>query len=109
MKRADNAFRDRVYAVVALIPKGKVTNYGTVALLAGSPYSARLVGGVAHWGDPALPWQRVVMKDGGLATGYPGGTTGHRTALEAEGVEFTPDGKVNLSKHFWVPKGVDIS
>jgi methylated-DNA-protein-cysteine methyltransferase-like protein len=103
VKRADNDFRDRVYAVVAQIPKGKVTNYGTVALLAGSPYSARLVGGVAHWGDPDLPWQRVVMKDGGLATGYPGGTAGHRTALEVEGIEFTPEDKVNLSKHLWMP------
>jgi methylated-DNA-protein-cysteine methyltransferase-like protein len=103
VKSIDNDFRERVYAVVAQIPKGKVTNYGTVALLAGSPYSARLVGGVAHWGDPDLPWQRVVMKDGGLATGYPGGTEGHRTALESEGIEFTPEGKVNLSKHLWTP------
>jgi methylated-DNA-protein-cysteine methyltransferase-like protein len=100
MNRADREFRERVYAVVAQIPKGRVMSYGQIASMVGSPRAARIVGGVAHWGDPDLPWQRVVMKDGSLATGYPGGVTGHQAALEAEGIEFI-DGRVNMAKHLW--------
>src|SRR5581483_11962343 len=77
MDEISDDFRRRVYAIVAQIPKGKVMSYGQIAYLAGSPRAARIVGGIAHWGNPELPWQRVVMKDGGLAPGYPGGTAGH--------------------------------
>lgn len=100
-------FRERVYAVVASIPKGRVMSYGQVAALTGNPRAARIVGGVAHFGDPDLPWQRVVMKDGGLATGYPGGTEGHAATLIAEGVEVSDEHKVNMSKHLWQPGVVD--
>ena len=58
--------------------------YGQLAALAGSAYAARIVGGIAHFGNPDLPWQRVVNKQGGLASGYPGGRQGHKAALEAE-------------------------
>jgi methylated-DNA-protein-cysteine methyltransferase-like protein len=75
-------------------------SYGQIAAMVGSPRAARIVGGVAHWGDPDLPWQRVVMKDGSLAAGYPGGVAGHQADLEAEGVEFI-DGHVNMAKHLW--------
>jgi methylated-DNA-protein-cysteine methyltransferase-like protein len=93
-------FRDRVYALVAQIPRGKVTTYGSLAAWCGSPRAARIVGGVAHFGDPALPWQRVVKADGSLAEGYPGGVAGHQAALEAEGVAFR-GGKVDMSQHRW--------
>jgi len=101
--RIDKHFKQLIYAYVAGIPIGRVMTYGQLAALAGAPYAARLVGGVAHWGDPDLPWQRVVMKDGGLATGYPGGTEGHAAALVAEGVEVGEDLKVNMAKHLWQP------
>lgn len=103
MDEASKDFKARVYAIVAQIPRGKVMSYGQIAALVGSPRAARIVGGVAHWGDPNLPWQRVVMKDGGLATGYPGGTRGHAVALIAEGVEVSEDLKVNMAKHLWNP------
>jgi methylated-DNA-protein-cysteine methyltransferase-like protein len=96
-------FKQRVYAVVSQIPRCKVMSYGQIAAMCGSPRAARIVGGVAHWGDPDLPWQRVVMKDGSLAPGYPGGVSGHQEALEAEGIEFSPDGRVIMSKHLWRP------
>lgn len=107
MDEITDDFRQRVYALVAQIPKGKVMSYGQIAAMVGSPRAARIVGGVAHWGDPALPWQRVVMKDGGLASGYPGGVAGHQAVLEAEGVEFTPEDKVNMAKHLWRPPHPD--
>lgn len=96
-------FRERVYAIVAQIPKGKVMTYGQIAALVGSPRAARIVGGVAHWGDPALPWQRVVKKDGSLAEGYPGGTEGHAAALRSEGIEISDDYRVNMKERLWQP------
>lgn len=93
-------FRERIYALVAQIPEGKVTTYGSLAAWCGSPRAARIVGGIAHFGDPALPWQRVVKADGSLAEGYPGGVAGHQAALEVEGVTFR-SGKVDMSQHRW--------
>ncbi len=103
MEEVKSDFRDRVYAIVAQIPKGQVMSYGQIAALVGSPRAARIVGGVAHWGDPNLPWQRVVMKDGGLAVGYPGGVDGHKAALKAEGITFTDENKVHMLQHAWSP------
>jgi methylated-DNA-protein-cysteine methyltransferase-like protein len=105
MQQADKQFRDRVYAIVAQIPRGRVMTYGQIAALVGSPYAARIVGGVAHFGDPDLPWQRVVMKDGSLATGYPGGTEGHAADLRTEGIEISEDFKViNMMERLWRPE-----
>ncbi len=66
MKQADPSFRDAVLAVVADIPKGQLTTYGQVALLAGFPGRARQVGWVLS-GLPSgtkLPWHRVVNAAG---------------------------------------------
>jgi methylated-DNA-protein-cysteine methyltransferase related protein len=103
MEQVSNDFRDRVYALVATIPRGKVMTYGQLAALAGSPYAARVVGGIAHWGDPDLPWQRVVKKSGSLAEGYPGGLSGHKQVLEAEGVEVSDDYRVDVKELLWWP------
>ena len=75
-----------MYELVAQIPKGKLMTYGDIAGLAGHPYAARQVGGLAHFGPTDLPWQRVVNRRGALASGYYGGKEGHKLALEAEGV-----------------------
>lgn len=77
--------------------------YGQIAALCGNARAARIVGGVAHFGDPALPWQRVVNKHGGLARGYPGGMEGHKQALESEGIEVSEDFKVEISQLLWSP------
>ncbi len=55
-------FRERVEALVAQIPRGRVMTYGQLAALCGNARAARIVGGIAHFGDPDLPWQRVVNK-----------------------------------------------
>ena len=64
-------FRERVLAVVKLIPAGQVTNYGTVALLAGKPRAARQVGGILYGlreSEMDVPWQRVINAQGGIST-----------------------------------------
>lgn len=95
----------RVEALVAQIPSGRVMTYGQLAALCGNARAARIVGGIAHFGDPALPWQRVVSKSGGLAAGYPGGRQGHADHLRAEGVRVSEDMKVDVAKLLWQPTG----
>lgn len=86
MSKHDAAFAERVQALVAQIPSGRVMTYGQIAALCGNARAARIVGGIAHFGPPDLPWHRVVNKKGGLAAGYYGGRLGQKLQLEAEGV-----------------------
>jgi alkylated DNA nucleotide flippase Atl1 len=79
--------------------------YGQLAALCGNARAARIVGGVAHFGDPELPWQRVVNKSGGLAAGYPGGRQGHAAHLREEGVRVSEDMKVDVQSLLWWPVG----
>jgi methylated-DNA-protein-cysteine methyltransferase-like protein len=107
MDVTESDFRERVEAFVALIPRGRVMTYGQLAALAGNARAARIVGGIAHFGDPNLPWQRVVNKQGGLASGYPGGRAGHKQVLEAEGVSVSDDYYVDVASLLWWPPGYE--
>ena len=100
---AHPSFRDSVEYLVSHIPKGRLMTYGQIAALCGNASAARVVGGIAHFGDPDLPWQRVVNKSGGLASGYPGARKGHRSVLEAEGVKVEEHQVVDFEKLFWDP------
>ena len=84
-KSVDSEFKRKVEELMAQVPAGKVTTYGDLAALAGHPYAARIVGGMAHYGDQALPWHRLVNRLGGLASGYYGGRETQQIHLEAEG------------------------
>lgn len=104
MAEVNGEFTRRIEALVAQIPKGKVTTYGDLAGMAGHAYAARIVGGIAHFGDPELPWQRVVNRFGGLASGYPGGRDGHAAHLAAEGVTSTDHIVDNFEAIRWRPE-----
>jgi methylated-DNA-protein-cysteine methyltransferase-like protein len=106
MDEVESGFRERVEAIVAQIPRGSVMTYGQLASLCGNPRAARIVGGIAHFGDPDLPWQRVVNKQGGLAAGYPGGRQAHKQVLEAEGVAVSQDYYVPVTELLWWPTTV---
>lgn len=102
----DKKFKERVELLVAQIPKGRVMTYGQLAAFCGNARAARIVGGIAHFGNPDLPWQRVVNKKGGLAAGYPGGRLGHKQHLEFEGVKVLGEGAnyyVNVEELLWHP------
>ncbi|MBE7041472.1 MAG: MGMT family protein [Ruminococcaceae bacterium] len=93
---------EKIYEVVKSIPKGKVATYGQVALLAGNPRWARVVGYALHVNpDPGtIPCHRVVNREGRVAPGFAFGGEGvQRQLLEAEGIVFEPDGKVDLKKY----------
>ena len=88
-KQTDSQFRKEVEELMARVPKGQVTTYGDLAALAGHPYAARIVGGMAHHGDAELPWHRLVNRFGGLAAGYYGGREVQAEHLLAEGITCT--------------------
>lgn len=79
-------FKDAVARLVRSVPAGMVTTYGDVAAQLGHPRAARQVGGSAHYGDPSVPWHRLVRSNGSLAEGYPGGSQEQALVLGAEGV-----------------------
>ena len=98
-----NAF-ERIYAVVQTIPKGKVATYGQVAMLAGNPRWARVVGYALHVNPRPgeIPCHRVVTREGATSTAFAfGGQDMQRTLLEEEGVTFLPDGRVDMEQHRW--------
>lgn len=96
--------RDRVYSIVASIPSGRVTTYGDIAKAAGIPRDARRVGWLVH--DPPedleLPCHRIVNREGRLSGGWAFGHPGvMRAMLEAEGVTFIEEYRVDLTIHRW--------
>lgn len=102
MPRVDKEFKTNVLKVVAQIPKGRLMTYGQIAALCNASWAAWEVGQIAHYGNPKLPWQRVVNKQGGLAKGYPGGAAAHKRELESEGIEVIDD-KVDVGSLLWWP------
>jgi|SRR5690554_5481798 len=100
-------FFEQVYAVVRMIPKGKVTSYGAVANYLGSKRGARMVGwamNAAHNQEEYVPAHRVVNRNGAL-TGkhhFPEGAP-MQTQLEKEGVEVVDDHIQDFLVHFWDP------
>lgn len=99
----NSEFRQKVEALMAQVPAGQVTTYGDLAALAGHPYAARIVGGMAHYGDLELPWHRLVNRFGGLAAGYHGGRRAQAEHLLAEGITCTDDKVDNFEELRWRP------
>ncbi|MHB1007180.1 MAG: MGMT family protein [Chloroflexota bacterium] len=103
----DQSFKQRVYALVYLVPEGKVTTYGAVAAAMGDPRKAREVGWALQ-GMPAVvraPAHRVVNREGRLSGGWAfGGPEVQRRLLVDEGITFLPDGRVDLAVHLWLPE-----
>lgn len=98
-----NAYQD-IYAVVSLIPYGKVATYGQVARLANRPNGARQVGYAlaALRGDHDVPWHRVVNAQGKVSQrATPDYENVQQILLEDEGVEFGLHHKIDLSAYRW--------
>ncbi|MDX2228757.1 MAG: MGMT family protein [Leptolyngbyaceae cyanobacterium bins.349] len=97
---------ETIYAVVRKIPYGQVATYGQVADLANLPGRARLVGyalfRVAP--DAEIPWHRVINARGEISASPVRYGSDHlqRSLLEAEGIQFDPNGKINLRQYRWL-------
>lgn len=99
---------DIIYAVVRQIPHGKVATYGQVAELANLYGRARMVGYALYQLPPNtdVPWQRVINAKGEVSESpFRNGTDYlQRSLLEAEGIEFSRTGKIDLKKYLWRPE-----
>jgi len=95
----------RIYAMVARIPYGKVTTYGRISDLVGG-CTARMVGYAlaAHKRMDGLeiPWQRVINAQGKISVHGDGiGNALQRALLNEEGVVFDKHGKTDFSIFGW--------
>ncbi|MBE6768114.1 MAG: methylated-DNA--[protein]-cysteine S-methyltransferase [Ruminococcaceae bacterium] len=103
--KKENTFT-RIYEVVRRIPRGKVATYGQVAMLAGNPHWSQVVGYALHVNpDPStIPCYRVVNRFGEVSRAFAfGGENEQVRLLLEDGVEFTPDGRVDLTRYLWQP------
>jgi len=83
------SFNEKVWALVARIPTGKVTTYGSIALALGTQ-AYRAVGNAMNRNPfaPDVPCHRVVGSDRTL-TGFATGLPKKQRMLRAEGVTMT--------------------
>ena len=86
MHRPLTGFTERVYAVVARIPRGTTLTYREVARRAGRPRAYRAVGNALHANRDfaRVPCHRVVRSDGSLG-GYALGVRKKAALLKKEG------------------------
>lgn len=98
-------FQD-VYAVVRLIPKGRVTSYGAIAKYLSSPKASRMVGWAMNNAHslPDVPAHRVVNRNG-MLTGKMHFATPNtmEELLLAEGIEVRDDQIIDFKKKYWDP------
>jgi methylated-DNA-protein-cysteine methyltransferase-like protein len=104
MLPAENNFFKDVYAVVKLIPKGRVTSYGAIAHYLGTKSGARMVGWAMHGCPKGVPAHRVVNSIG-LLTGkhhFKTPKTMERL-LATEGIKVVRDKIQHFNLLFWDP------
>ena len=90
---------ESVYAVVRMIPSGKVATYGQIAALLGRPRGGREVGwALSGCDDPRVPCHRVVDRNGRLAPHF----REQRARLRNENVTVN-DSCVDLQSATWRP------
>ena len=107
MMKSQDTFFEKVYAVVRLIPYGRVTSYGAIASYLGTKGSARMVGwamNASHAAKDNIPAHRVVNRTGMLTGKHHFGSPDlMKQLLESEGIRVAEDKIVDFEKHFWDP------
>ncbi|APD47544.1 MGMT family protein [Synechococcus sp. CS-602] len=101
-------FDQRVYAVVAPIPQGRLATYGQVADWIGAYGCARQVGwSLRRLALPSpVPWHRVVSARGqiSMSLSREGSDWIQRELLIAEGIPVDGAGRLALRSYLWVPQ-----
>ena len=102
--KTDNDYRERVFRIVRMIPRGHVMTYGQIAEILGEGYTPRTVGFVMHSANDKTPWHRVINAQGGCSTrGLVLPHDKQQRMLEAEGVSFNERGRCELQRYLWIP------
>ena len=100
--KGDSVYDD-IYAWVRRVPEGKVATYGQIAGLAGK-CTARQVGyAMAALRDGSgVPWHRIINSQGKISLRTV--SEGHRLQrilLEAEGIVFSGDDRIDMGEYRW--------
>ena len=90
----------QINKIVRKVPKGKVATYGQIALYV-ERCTPRMVGyAMAALTEEDVPWQRIVNAQGGISPRADGdGALIQRKLLEAEGIVFNENGRIDLKKY----------
>ena len=112
--KQESHFFQQVWALVRLIPRGRVTSYGAIAACLGAKSGARMVGWAmnsSHGAMPKVPAHRVVNRMGLLSGKNHFSTpTAMQEQLEKEGITVKNDQVIDFEKRFWDPSkelGID--
>ncbi len=107
MATSSDSFFEKVYGVVAQIPKGRVTSYGAIAAFLGTKSSSRMVGWAmnkSHTHFINIPAHRVVNRNGILTGKHHFGRHNlMQKLLEDEGIEVMNDQVLHFQDVFWDP------
>lgn len=94
----NDLFKQQVYEVTKLIPKGRVSTYGTIAKAVGYPNHSRHVGNAMGNCPKDVPAHRVIRSSGKLSV------PSFRERLEKENVVIQENWKIKDFKTlFWNP------
>ncbi len=101
-------FAERIKEIIKAIPAGRVASYGQVAAMAGNPQGVRGVVWILHSSSRKanLPWHRVINSKGWISLPHGSGFEEQKARLEAEGVCFDADDRIDLKRYLWRP-GID--
>ena len=90
----------RLINAIKAIPRGRVSSYRNVAWAAGIQNGARQTVRVLHSLSEKmdLPWHRVIRSSGMIALKEGAGRELQISLLEMEGVEVSPEGKVDMER-----------
>jgi methylated-DNA-protein-cysteine methyltransferase related protein len=110
----------KVYDIVMQIPRGRVLTYGVVSKMMGGRLSPLAVGWALKalpedasktkdgslYHSKSVPWHRVLNSRGTVSTRSEPGMVPdlQQRLLEAEGVSFDFEGKIDLPKYLWKAK-----
>lgn len=94
----------QVFTLVQTCPAGRVTTYSWIGKALGYPRGARMIGWIMKEVPRGIPAYRVLNSKGELTGSWAFGQQGEmRQYLEADGVVFTSDGRVDLKRYGWDP------
>jgi alkylated DNA nucleotide flippase Atl1 len=94
----------QVFALVQSCPNGRVTTYGWLGKAVGYPRGGRMIGFIMHEAPDGVPAHRVINSKGELTGSKAFGQIGRmRQLLEAEGITFSDEGRVDLKRYGWDP------
>ena len=95
--KMNEIFKQQVWEITKLVPKGRVTSYGAIAKAVGFPNHSRHVGKAMGGCPKDVPAHRVISSSGTLSVPE------FQERLENEGIEVENFRIKNFKKLFWNP------